>query len=127
MFKPVWKWAGKIRTTERNIGAEPWRIRTDLQQLLDDAQTWVQRGSYPPDEIAVRFHHRLVAIHCFANGNGRHARLAADLLAIALGEPAFTWGVGDLAPVGEVRSAYIVALKQADQHDYSSLLGFARS
>jgi len=127
MFKPVWKWAGKIRTTERNIGVEPWRIRTDLQQLLDDARAWVQYASYPPDEIAVRLHHQLVAIHCFANGNGRHARLAADLLAIALGQTAFTWGAADLAPVGEVRSAYIAALKQADQHDYAALLSFARS
>jgi Fic-DOC domain mobile mystery protein B len=127
MFKPVWKWAGKIRTTERNIGVEPWRIRTDLQQLLDDARAWVEHTSYPPDEIAVRFHHRLVAIHCFANGNGRHARLVADLLALALGQAAFTWGAGDLAPVGEVRSAYLAALKQADQHDYAALLWFARS
>lgn len=127
MFKPVWKWAGKVRTTERNIGVEPYRIRTDLQQLLDDARAWVQYVSYPPDEIAVRFHHRLVAIHCFANGNGRHARLAADLLAIALGQDSFTWGAGDLAPVGEVRSAYIAALKQADRHDYAALLSIARS
>lgn len=127
MFRSVWKWAGKIRTTERNIGVEPWRIRSDLQQLLDDAQAWVQYGSYPPDEIALRFHHRVVAIHCFANGNGRHARLAADLLAIDLGQAAFTWGAGDVAPVGEVRRAYIAALKQADQHDYASLLRFARS
>lgn len=127
MFRPVWKWAGKIRTTERNIGVEPWRIRGDLQQLLDDARAWVQYESYPPDEIAVRFHHRLVAIHCFANGNGRHARLAADVLAIALDQAVFTWGVGDVAPVGEVRSAYIAALKQADEHDYATLLSFARS
>ena len=126
MFGPVWKWAGKIRATERNIGVEPWRIRTDLQQLLDDTRAWVQYASYPPDEIAVRFHHRLVAIHCFDNGNGRHARLAADLLAIALGQAAFTWGAGDLAPMGEVRRSYIAALQRADQHDYASLLRFAR-
>lgn len=127
MFKPVWKWAGKIRTTDRNIGVEPWRIRTELQKLLDDARAWVQYDSYPPDEIAVRFHHRLVAIHCFANGNGRHARLVADLVAIALGQSAFAWGADDLAPVGEVRTAYIAALKQADQHDYAPLLSFTRS
>ncbi len=127
MFSTVWKWAGKIRTTERNIGVEPWRIRTELQQLLEDAQVWVQCASYPPDEIAVRFHHRLVAIHCFANGNGRHARLVADVLAVALGQSAFTWGAGDLAPAGEVRTAYIAALQRADQHVYAPLLSFARS
>lgn len=126
MFKSVWRWAGKIRTTERNIGVEPWRIRTDLQQLLDDARAWVSFESYPPDEIAVRFHHRLVAVHCFANGNGRHARLAADLLALSLGQPAFTWGAGDLAPVGDVRQAYMAALKAADRQEYAPLLAFAR-
>lgn len=127
MFKPVWKWAGKIRITARNIGVEPWLIRTHLQQLLDDARAWVQYASYPADEIAVRFHHRLVAIHCFANGNGRHARLVADLLAIALGQAPFAWGAGALVPAGVVRNAYIAALKQADRDDYAALLAFARS
>ncbi len=75
----------------------------------------------------MRLHHRLVAIHCFANGNGRHARLVADLLAIGLGQTAFTWGAANLAAASEVRIAYIAALKQADQHDYAPLLSFARS
>ncbi len=127
MFGPVWKWSGKIRTTERNIGVEAWRIRPDLQQLVGDTRAWLEFGSYPPDEIAVRLHHRLVAIYCFANGNGRHARLVADLLAIALGHAAFTWGAANLAPASEVRIAYIAALKLADQHDYVALLSFARS
>lgn len=126
MFRPVWKWAGKIRTSQRNIGVESWRIRTELQQLLDDASAWVEYGSYPPDEIAVRLHHRLVAIHCFANGNGRHARLVADLLALGLGQPAFTWGADEIGPPGDVRAAYISALKQADTHDYGGLIAFAR-
>lgn len=127
MFRPVWKWAGKIRTTERNIGVEPWRVRGQLQQLLDDARAWVEYGSYPSDELAVRLHHRLVAIHCFANGNGRHARLVADLLAVGLGQPAFTWGAGQIGPPGDVRAAYIAALKQADSHDYRALITFSRS
>ena len=127
MFGPVWKWAGKLRTTERNIGVEAWRIRTELQQLVDDARAWRQYETYPPDEIGVRLHHRLVAIHCLANGNGRHARLVADLLVVALGRPAFSWGAGDLAPAGQVRRSYIEALQQADQGDYAALAAFARS
>ena len=102
-------------------------MRTELQHLLDDARAWIEYGSYPPDEIAVRFHHRLVAIHCFANGNGRHARLVADLLALALAQTAVTWGAGEIGPSGDVRAAYIAALKQADQSDYTALLAFARS
>ena len=87
----------------------------------------MRHASYPPDEIAARFQHRLVAIHCFVHGNGRHARLVAYLLALALGRCAFAWGSGDLAPVGEVRAAYITALRQADQHDHALLLSLARS
>ena len=126
MFRPVWTWAGKIRTTERNIGVEAWRIRTELQQLLDDAHAWVQYDSYPPDEIAVRFHHRLVAIHCFANGNGRHARLAADVLMRSLGQPVFTWG--QRPGVLPDRKRYREALQamDCDREDVTRLLKFAR-
>ncbi len=91
MLGDVWTWAGDYRITERNIGVPAWRIATDLRGLLDDTHLWITQTVYPPDELAVRFHHRLVAIHPFPNGNGRHARLMADLLIIRLGGAAFTW------------------------------------
>jgi Fic-DOC domain mobile mystery protein B len=90
MLGGVWKWAGTIRNTERNIGVAPYRIGVELRALLGDARYWIDQGAYEPDEIAVRFHHRLVAIHPFPNGNGRHARLSADLLAVSLGRERFT-------------------------------------
>ncbi|MDR1191079.1 MAG: Fic family protein [Verrucomicrobiales bacterium] len=79
--------------------------------------------------MAVRFHHRLVQIHPFANGNGRHSRLAADLLAVELGSKPFTWGGNNLAAAGEIRARYIQALRLADQNpdDLTALLTFARS
>jgi len=92
MLGDVWKWAGKLRTSQRNIGIDYWLIAPELRQLLDDAKAWIGYGAYPADEIAVRFHHRLVLIHPFPNGNGRHARLMADLLVIQLGRERFTWG-----------------------------------
>jgi Fic-DOC domain mobile mystery protein B len=91
------------------------------------SDTGVDHNTYPSDETAVRFHHRLVAIHAFPNGNGRHARLMADLLIERLGGQAFTWGGGTLADVGQLRTRYIAALKAADDHDPSSLIAFARS
>jgi Fic-DOC domain mobile mystery protein B len=127
MLKDVWKWAGTFRRTERNIGIDWWLIPTELHQLLDDAKAWVEFKSYPPDEIAVRFHHRLVAIHPFPNGNGRHARLMADLLIMRLGGERFTWGSASLRDAGDTRARYIEALKAADRHDFSLLLAFARS
>lgn len=128
MFGNVWAWAGQFRRSDKNIGGPWWRISTDLQQLCDDVRAWVDFGSYPPDETAVRFHHRLVSIHPFPNGNGRHARLMADLLAKnILGQEPFTWGGSDLAKAGDARARYIAALHAADELDYRPLLKFARS
>jgi Fic-DOC domain mobile mystery protein B len=127
MLGEVWRWAGDFRHSERNHGIPFYEIATALRQLLDDVKAWIDYKSYPPDEIAVRFHHRLVAIHPFPNGNGRHARLMADLLIMQLGGKRFSWGIANLRDVGEMRTQYIAALKSADNHDYGQLLAFARS
>ena len=127
MFGSVWQWAGKFRQTERNIGVQPWQIAVELRELLNDVRFWIEHDTYPADEIATRFHHRLVFIHPFPNGNGRHARLTADLLAVRLGQKRLTWGQGNLAAAGEVRRLYIDALRAADRHDLAPLLAFVRS
>lgn len=127
MFKDVWRWAGEFRTTPRNIGVEAWNITSMLCNLIEDARYWVLHEVYPPDEIAARFHHRLVLIHPFPNGNGRHARLAADLLMVKLGQERFTWGRISLVNAGETRQKYVAALRAADAHDLKLLLNFVRS
>ena len=127
MLGDVWRWAGKFRRSERNLGIPFYEISVALRQLLDEAKAWIEYKSYPPDEIAVRFHHRLVHIHPFPNGNGRHARLMADLLVMSLSGERFTWGSAELQAVGDVRGRYIAALKAADNHDIGPLLLFARS
>ncbi|HVA29422.1 MAG TPA: mobile mystery protein B [Candidatus Baltobacteraceae bacterium] len=127
MFGDVWRWAGQYRTTERNIGVEAHRITTDVQQAIDDARYWVEHATYPPDEIAVRFSHRLVAVHPFPNGNGRFSRLVGDLLARQLGQAPFTWGRVSLVSAGETRARYVEVLQAADNHDIRPLLLFARS
>lgn len=127
MFRKVWKWAGTFRTSERNIGIDAYRIGVELRTLLEDVAYWIAHNTFAPDEIAVRFHHRLVFIHPFQNGNGRHARLAADLLAVKLGQKRFTWGSANVVEPAATRAAYVVALKAADNHDVLPLLAFARS
>ncbi len=127
MFGEVWRWAGRFRTSPRNIGIDYWEIPVALRQLLDDVKAWIEYKSYPPDEIAVRFHHRLVQIHPFPNGNGRHARLMADLLVMRLGGERFSWGRESLRDAGAMRQRYIAALQAADNHDTGPLLAFARS
>ena len=103
MLGEVWRWAGRFRTSERNLGIPHFEIPVALRQLLEDTRTWIELGAYPPDEIAVRFHHRLVQIHPFPNGNGRHSRLMADLLVMRLVGERLTWESASIQQTGEVR------------------------
>jgi Fic-DOC domain mobile mystery protein B len=127
MFDQTWKWAGTYRTTEKNIGIPYYQIPEALAALLGDARYWIEHRTFEPDELAVRFHHRLVWIHPFANGNGRHARLMADVLAQRQGRPVFTYGGADIVRAGDFRRSYIEALGAADKNDLQPLLVFARS
>jgi len=131
MFNQVWKWAGKQRGTNKNIGVSKERILQELGVILSDAEFWIANETYSPDEIAVRFHHRLVQIHVFPNGNGRHARLITNLLLKKMGRPGFTWGAEtDSTPLeveGRTRKVYLTALRNADNEDYQELLKFVRT
>jgi Fic-DOC domain mobile mystery protein B len=129
MFADVWRWAGTYRKSEKNIGfnIDAYRVPTELRSVIDDVRYWIEHETYSPDEIAVRFSHRVVAIHPFPNGNGRFSRMIGDLLAVQLGRPRFTWGRTNLVDAGETRAKYIAALQAADAHDIEPLLLFARS
>lgn len=127
MFSDVWRWAGTYRTRETNIGVLPHGIRPALREHLDTARYWLEHRPFAPDEIAVLVHHRLVQIHPFPNGNGRHTRLMADLVVERLERPPFTWGRTTLVEAGPTRAAYIAALREADNHNIAPLLAFARS
>jgi len=127
MYGNVWRWAGQHRATDKNIGIDAYRIPAELRELIDNCRYWIANETYGPDEVAVRFHHKLVWIHCYPNGNGRHARLATDLLLIAMGQQPFSWGSASLVDEGQVRSYYISALQEADRNDIGPLLEFVRS
>ena len=127
LFGDVWKWAGTFRTTEKNIGVDPLEIAVQLRMLLGDVHFWIKNETYGPEEIAIRFHHRLVSIHVFPNGNGRHARIMADaLLTKSFNKQPIDWARGhDLQSMGERRKEYIVALRKADGGNYDPLFLFA--
>ncbi len=128
MYGDVWRWAGQPRQSEKNIGrTDWWALREHLHQLLGNVSAQVAVAARDPDEIAIDFHFKLVALHVFPNGNGRHARLAADLLAERLKRPVFSWGLSDLVNVGDARAIYVAALKAADGGDLAPLVAFARS
>jgi len=127
MFDKTWKWAGKTRKTLKNIGVEVSQIFEQTKILCEDVIYWIKNNTYSNLEIGVRFHHRLVKIHLFSNGNGRHARLITDILMKSLGETMFTWGNKDLYNEGIARKEYICALKEADNNNYKPLIEFVIS
>lgn len=128
MYGSVWNWAGEFRKSNKNLGVDKWEIGIELKKLLEDTSHQIENNIYSPDETAIRFKHRIVSIHCFPNGNGRHSRLIADIIIEKIfKQPVFTWGAKNLTRSGDVRKNYINSLKAADMGDYNLLLTFARS
>jgi Fic-DOC domain mobile mystery protein B len=127
MLGNVWEWAGKFRRSEKNIGVEWIRIGVELKMLLDETKYWIENNTYSSDEIAIRFKHRLVNIHCFPNGNGKHSRLMADIIIESVfGKKVFTWNNSNLVKPDNVRKEYINSIRQADNGSIEPLLEFAR-
>jgi Fic-DOC domain mobile mystery protein B len=128
MYGDVWRWAGDFRKSNKNIGVDKWQIPTELRHLLDDAIYWHSQETFCAEETALRFKHRLVSIHCFPNGNGRHSRLMADIVIEKIFKrPVFTWGAANLVKQGDTRASYLKAIKAADGGNLEPLLFFARS
>jgi len=128
MLGNVWDWAGEFRKTNKNIGVDKYQIPMQLKMLCDDTLFWIENKIYRPEEIAIRFKHRLVSIHCFSNGNGRHSRIMGDIIIEKLfGKEAFSWGASKFSKAKDSRAEYLKALKAADLKDYQPLLDFARS
>ncbi|MEX0604459.1 MAG: mobile mystery protein B [Marinobacter sp.] len=126
LFGDVWRWAGEYRLTEKNIGIDPFQIGAQLRMLLENAHYWSKHEVFTPLEAAARFHHRMVQIHPFPNGNGRHARIATDILLEEVYDHSpVVWASGfDLQADNERRAAYITALRSADGGDFYPLLVF---
>jgi len=128
MYGDVWKWAGEFRRTNKNIGINWTQIEIELKNLIDDTKYWIENKTYSPEEIAIRFKHRIVAIHCFPNGNGRHSRVIADIIIESIfGKEIFTWHNSNMLKADETRKSYILALKEADNGNIIPLIEFAKN
>jgi Fic-DOC domain mobile mystery protein B len=128
MLGKVWRWAGEFRKSEKNIGAKWINIPVDLRTLLDDTNFWIENKTFSPDESAIRFKHRLVSIHCFPNGNGRHSRLMADIIIESVFEETiFSWNQSNMIKANETRAEYIKSIREADKGNIDSLIRFART
>ncbi|WP_417197709.1 mobile mystery protein B [Bizionia sp.] len=128
MYGDVWKWAGEFRMTEKNIGISWTQIGIELKNLLDDTKYWIEHKTFPPEEIAIRFKHLIVSIHCFPNGNGRHSRMMADIIMESIfGNDIFTWHQSNTVKASETRNKYIKSLREADNGNFTSLIEFAKN
>ena len=128
MYGDVWKWAGEFRKTDKNIGISWTQIGIELKTLIDDAKYWIENKTYSPEEIAIRFKHRIVAIHCFPNGNGRHSRIMADVIMESVfGKEIFSWHESNMVKADKTRKAYIAALREADNGNIKALIRFAKN
>jgi Fic-DOC domain mobile mystery protein B len=128
MYKSVWRWAGEYRKTNKNIGVDKLEIPVALRSLIDDASYWLENNVYEPDEFALRFKHRLVSIHCFPNGNGRHSRMIADIIIEKIYQlPVFSWGSKSITDENDSRKKYLIAIRKADKGYLDLLLKFARA
>lgn len=127
MFCNVWNWAGKLRSSDKNIGVNHQDIIIALKILFDDTLFWIENNVFEPEEIAIRFKHRLVSIHCFPNGNGRHSRLMADIIIEKVyNRSVFTWGTNLNGSNKNIRDTYIRAIRAADNNNYRPLLKFSK-
>ena len=126
MFDQTWQWAGKFRSSNKNIGVDSHQIAVRLRDLLDNTAYQINQQAFNADEQAIRFHHQLVWIHPFPNGNGRHARLLADLLILQLGGKRFSWGQSSLTDENDNRANHLAALRAADVGSYEDLIRFGR-
>ena len=128
MFNDVWEWAGKFRKTNKNLGVDKFEIRVEIRKLIDDCNFWIENKTFSEDEIAIRFKHRIVKIHPFPNGNGRHSRLLADVIAEKIfNKSVFSWGKDNISKPGDTRKKYLNSLHQADNGNINSLIEFSRS
>lgn len=128
MFSDVWKWAGEFRRSEKNIGIKWTQIGIELKNLLDDTKYWIKNNTFSPEEVAIKFKHRIVSIHCFPNGNGRHSRMMADIIMESIFEKEiFTWHQSNMVKADEIKKEYIDALKKADNGNVKPLIKFAKN
>lgn len=127
MFDETWDHAGRYRKAKSERGAPGWTVSTRVEDVIARTRGWIQMGAYPPDEIAIRFHHRMTEVHPFERGNGRVTRMMTDALLVELGQVPFTWGAKLGLSAAELRDRYVAALRIADNDQIHPLLDFARS
>jgi Fic-DOC domain mobile mystery protein B len=130
LFEDVWTWAGKIRQHELQNPdfLLPQDIWTGLKHLQEDLKAWIELNSYPPKEIAARFHVGIETVHPFVNGNGRFGRILTDQICKFQSFDVPTWGKSLASQPKERRKAYIDSLTYARRkRDFTQIISMMYS
>ena len=127
MFDETWDHAGRYRRGKSTRGVAAWTVSTRVEDVIAKARGWIQQAAYAPDELAIRFHHRMSEVHPFECGNGRVTRLMTDALMVEMGQAVFSWGARSGLSAADLRDRYLAGLRVADNDNIGVLLAFARS
>ena len=132
MYDEVWAWAGELRSQTGEVthpGSRPEDVGRDIARVaMDFHREWEALNDHDHLlPLIARYHHQLVLVHPFNNGNGRWSRLAADAVLQRLAnQPPLTWATDTLVVDSAERKAYIAALKKADNGDIAPLFDYLR-
>jgi len=127
MFDDTWEWAGQFRKRDLSIGVDWHKIQVEVKKLADDIEFWGKgKSDLNIFEQSIRIHHRLVKIHPFLNGNGRHARMIADIFLYSCRHKMPIWPSHEIISSTDIRKRYINVLNKADKNDYRPLEKFTK-
>jgi Fic-DOC domain mobile mystery protein B len=129
MYDDVWEWAGDLRSVtgaRPNIGVPPEMVPIELGRVaMEFNWEWQNSDQTNLLPFIAKYHHALVWVHPFNNGNGRWSRLACDVVMKRLAKkPLITWATDTLNVDSGERSQYINALKMADDFDLAPLVEY---
>lgn len=113
MYGDIWKWAGRFRKRELNIGVPPELVAVAWRESVDNVSyRWQNTRDWTARHLGMVMHAEVGRVHPFVDGNGRTARLLADLVYLAAQEPhtleVYNWDVE--------KSEYISLLREYDRH-----------
>ena len=122
MFGYVWAWAGTKRTVELNFGVPVHQIDVLLQNMLDTLEYRRRSDAIDMLEESARLHHQAVYIHPFLNGNGRWARLLANIWLARNDSPITFWPDQAVGNKSIIRDEYLEAIRAADAGNFALLI-----
>jgi fido (protein-threonine AMPylation protein) len=120
MLGDVWQWAGQTRRTGCQFGVDWQQIEMQLYGTVEDLEIWQE--SMDLLEQSTNLHFRGVWIHPFQDGNGRWARLLANIWLRLNGEPIVEWPAEVSGIESRIRQEYLDCIRHAIDGEMGPLI-----